>query len=66
MPRFSPDGQLLEFLAFVDQVSQLGAMKPNGGGWTILTHDREHGYVTTAAWSPDGYRIYFDRMAGRP
>jgi len=41
-------------------------MKPNGGGWTILTHDREHGYVTTAAWSPDGYRIYFDRMAGRP
>jgi hypothetical protein len=48
LPRLSPDSQLLAFLAFVDQLSQLSAMKPNSS-WTILSHDREHGYVTTAA-----------------
>ncbi|MFL6451302.1 MAG: winged helix-turn-helix domain-containing protein [Bryobacteraceae bacterium] len=65
-PRLSPDGQLLAFLIFIDQLPQLAIMKPNGGSWTILTSDREHGYITTAAWAPDGSKIYFDRMWGQP
>ena len=65
-PRLSPDGQLVAFLAFVDQLPQLGVMKPNGSTWTMLTSDREHGYITTAAWAPDGSKIYFDRMWGHP
>ena len=65
-PRLSPDGQLLAFLAFVDQLPQLAVMKPNGGSWTILTSDREHGYITTAAWASDGSKIYFDRSVGLP
>ena len=65
-PRLSPDGQMLLFLAFVDQLPQLGVMKPNGGSWTILTRDREHGYISTAAWAPDSSKIYFDRVWGHP
>jgi len=65
-PRLSPDGQMLLFLAFVDRLPQLGVMKPNGGSWTILTRDREHGYISTAAWAPDSSKIYFDRVWGHP
>ena len=65
-PRLSPDGQLLAFLAFVDQLPQLAVMKPNGGSWTVLTSDREHGYIATTAWAPDGSKIYFDRLWGHP
>jgi eukaryotic-like serine/threonine-protein kinase len=65
-PRLSPDGQLLAFHAFIDELPQLGVMKPEGGTWTILTHDRDSGYVATSAWSPDGSRIYFDRYWGYP
>jgi eukaryotic-like serine/threonine-protein kinase len=65
-PRLSPDGQTLAFLAFVDQLPQLAVMKPNFGSWTVLTRDREHGYITTAAWAPDGSKIYFDRVWGHP
>ena len=65
-PRLSPDGQLLAFHAFIDELPQLGVMKPEGGTWTILTHDRDSGYVATSAWSPDGSKIYFDRYWGYP
>ena len=65
-PRLSPNGQMLAFLAFVDQLPQLAVMAPNGSSWNVLTSDREHGYITTAAWAPDGSRIYFDRMWGHP
>ncbi len=41
-------------------------MRPNGGSWTVLTSDREHGYITTVAWAPDGSKIYFDRSWGYP
>src|SRR4051812_27702363 len=58
-PRLSPDGQLLAFLTFVGQLPQLAVMKPNGGSWTVLTSDREHGYIATGAWAPDGSKIYF-------
>jgi len=46
-PRLSPDGQLLAFLAFIDELPQLGVMKPDGGSWTMLTSARDSGYVTT-------------------
>ncbi len=65
-PRLSPDGHLLAFLAFVDHLPQLGVMKPNGNSWTVLTTDREHGYIATAAWALDGSKIYFDRIWGDP
>jgi hypothetical protein len=64
--RLSPDGQLLAFLTFVDQLTQLAVMRPNGGSWTVLTSDREHGCIATTAWSPDGSKIYFDRVWGYP
>ena len=65
-PKLSPDGQLLAFLAFIDEVPQLGVMKPGGGSWTILTNDRDSGYIATIAWAPDGSKIYFDRYWGHP
>src|SRR3954453_19327363 len=65
-PRLSPNGQRLAFLAIVDQLPQLAVMKPDGSGWMPLTSDREHGYITTAAWAPDSSKIYFDRMWGHP
>jgi hypothetical protein len=64
--RLSPDGQLLAFLAFEDQVSQVAVMKPDSASWTVLTHDRSHGYVVRVTWAPDGSKIYFDRMGGQP
>jgi hypothetical protein len=65
-PRLSPDGQLLAFLAFVDRLPQLFVMKRDGGSWAVLTSDRDHGSITTAAWSSDGSKIYFDRTWGYP
>jgi hypothetical protein len=65
-PRLSPDGQLLAFLVFVDELPQLGVMKPGGGSWSILTHDRDNGYVAGINWARDGSRIYFDRYWGQP
>ena len=65
-PRLSPDGQLLACLTFIDQLTQLAVMKPDGDSWTILTNDREHGTIVTVAWAPDGSKIYFDRMWAYP
>jgi hypothetical protein len=65
-PRLSPDGQLLAFVVFVDELPQLGVMKPGGGSWSVLTHDRNNGYVSGIAWARDGSRIYFDRYWGQP
>jgi eukaryotic-like serine/threonine-protein kinase len=63
-PRISPDGQLLAFRAIVDGLSQVGVMKPDAASWTVLTHDRENGAVSSVAWSRDGSKIYFDREWG--
>jgi eukaryotic-like serine/threonine-protein kinase len=63
-PRISPDGQLLAFRAIVDGLSQVGVMKPDAASWTVLTHDRENGAVSSVAWARDGSRIYFDREWG--
>jgi eukaryotic-like serine/threonine-protein kinase len=65
-PRLSPDGQLLAFLAFIDELPQLGVMKPDGGSWTMLTSARDSGYVTAVSWSPDSSKVYFDRYWGQP
>ena len=65
-PRLSPDGQLLAFLAFIDELPQLGVMKPGGGSWTMLTRARDSGYVASVSWAPDGSKIYFDRYWGHP
>jgi hypothetical protein len=65
-PRLSPDGQLMAFLSFEEQLPQLAVMKADGGSWTVLTHDRDRGYLATAAWAPDGSKIYFDRLFGQP
>src|SRR5262249_44401898 len=50
-PRLSPDGHLLAFEAMVDGLSQIAVMKPESGNWSILTHDRSRGPITTHSWS---------------
>jgi hypothetical protein len=64
--RLSPDGQLLAFLAMVDQTSQVAIMKPDGTSWAVITRESGHGYVASVAWAPDGSKMYFDRMGGHP
>lgn len=65
-PTVSPDGQLLAFSAMVDGQTQLAVMQPDSGNWTVLTHDRTSGMQAQMSWAPDGSRIYFDRVWGRP
>ena len=65
-PRLSPDGSLLAFQAFDRGNTQVAVMKPETGNWSILTHSREHGYVTGLAWSADGASIYYDRLTDVP
>lgn len=65
-PRISPDGSLLAFEAFDGGVTQVAVMKPETGNWSILTHNREHGYITALAWSADGASIYYDRVTDVP
>jgi DNA-binding beta-propeller fold protein YncE len=65
-PTISPDGQLLAFSAMIDGQTQLAVMQPASGSWTVLTHDREAGMQAQMSWAPDGSRIYFDRVWGRP
>src|SRR5262249_43310092 len=60
-PRISPDGQLLAFVVMEDGQTQVGVMKPDTGNWTLLTHDRTRGQMSTVAWSLDGSKLYFDR-----
>jgi serine/threonine protein kinase len=65
-PTVSPDGQLLAFSAMIDGQTQLAVMQPGSGSWTVLTHDRSAGMQAQMSWAPDGSRIYFDRVWGRP
>jgi len=65
-PRVSPDGGLMAFQAFVGEITQVAVMKPETGNWTVLTHNSERGYVNEIAWSPDGTRLYLDRVTGVP
>jgi serine/threonine protein kinase len=63
-PRPSPDGHLLAFAAMVDGLTQVAVMKPESGNWSILTHDRSHGKVSSISWSPDGALIYYCHSNG--
>jgi hypothetical protein len=65
-PRVSPDGRLVAFAALVDGITQVAVMKPETGNWTVLTHARDAGLVDSVSWSPDGSRIYFDRIEDSP
>jgi eukaryotic-like serine/threonine-protein kinase len=65
-PTVSPDGQLVAFSAMIDGQTQLAVMQPGSGSWSVLTHDRNAGMQAQMSWSPDGSRIYFDRVWGRP
>ena len=65
-PRMSPDGQTLALLTLVDRQTQVAIMKPDGGSWTVLTHDITNGSATNIAWARDGSRLFFDRFWERP
>ncbi|HKM89134.1 MAG TPA: protein kinase [Candidatus Acidoferrales bacterium] len=62
IPRPSPDGHLLAFVAKdSDGVMQVWVMNPESGNRVMLTHRRDLGFVGTCSWSPDGSRIFYDR-----
>jgi serine/threonine protein kinase len=65
-PRISPDGRTLAFQAVVDNLTQVAVSNPDSGYWTVLTHDRTRGTVHEIAWSPDGSKLYFDRVMTKP
>jgi sugar lactone lactonase YvrE len=62
MPRPSPDGHLLAFVASDnDGVMQVWVMNPESGNRVMLTHRRDIGFVSVCSWSADGSRIFYDR-----
>jgi WD40 repeat protein len=65
-PRISPDGQMLAFLTLVNGLSQVAVMKADGSSWTLLSNQKDSGYVADLAWAPDGSKIYFSRYFDRP
>jgi WD40 repeat protein len=65
-PRISPDGRTLAFQAMVDNQTQVAVMNPDSGNWTVLTHTKSSGVVQEIAWSPDGSKLYFDRVVSQP
>ncbi|MFP5230856.1 MAG: protein kinase domain-containing protein [Acidobacteriota bacterium] len=64
--RISPDGHTLAFQAMIDNLTQVAVTNPDTADWTVLTHDRQHGFVNEISWSPDGSKLYFDRTVGTP
>jgi eukaryotic-like serine/threonine-protein kinase len=65
-PRLSPDGHTLAFQAMIDNLTQVAVASPDTGNWTILTHDRQHGFVNEISWAPDGSKLFYDRTIGVP
>ena len=57
---------MLAFVAAVDDVWQVGVMKPQSGNWVMLTQSADKGYCASLSWSPDGTRIYYDRWTDVP
>ncbi len=55
--RWTPDGSLLSFIAFVGAVPQVMALNPAGGEPRAITS--MDGGVTRYEWSPDGRQIAF-------
>ncbi len=64
--RISPDGHTLAFQAMVDTLTQVAVMNVDSGNWKVLTRDRTRGYVSEISWSPDGSKLYFDRVLSLP
>jgi len=50
----------------VDNQTQVAVMNPDSGNWTVLTHTKSSGVVQEIAWSPDGSKLYFDRVLSQP
>jgi len=65
-PRVSPDGRLLAFQAVERGLTQAAVMTPESGNWSILTHNRELGFLLEITWSRDGTSLYYDRIADVP
>src|SRR5438876_4622983 len=65
-PRIAPDGRTLAFQAMVDNQTQVAVMNPDSGNWTVLTHTKSSGLVQEITWSPDGSKLYFDRVVSQP
>lgn len=66
VPRISPDGATLAFIAIVDGQAQVAVMKPQSGNWTVLTRDRNRGIAQQTTWSMDGTKLFFDRYLDVP
>ena len=67
VPRPSPDGHLLAFIAKDnDDVMQVWVMKPESGNRVMLTHRRDVGFAGSCSWSADGTRIFYDRYSDQP
>ncbi|MBL8115002.1 MAG: PD40 domain-containing protein, partial [Acidobacteria bacterium] len=65
-PTISPDGKTLAFVTLVDGVAQVAVMTPGSGDWDVRTKQRSLGSVGKLEWSPDGSRIFFDRVTDVP
>jgi hypothetical protein len=65
-PRISPDGRLLAFQAMVQGQTQVAVMTPESGNWSVLTHNRELGFLDEITWSRDGTTLYYDRSTDVP
>ena len=65
-PRISPDGHTLAFQAMIENETQVAVASPDTGNWTLLTHDRRHGFVNEISWSADGSKLYYDRTTATP
>jgi DNA-binding winged helix-turn-helix (wHTH) protein len=65
-PRISPDSHLLAFIALVNQQTQVAVMKSDGSSWTLLTAQKDAGYVQEVYWSLDGSKLYFHRYSDQP
>ena len=50
----------------VDDQTQVAVMNPDSGNWTVLTHTKSSGLVQEITWSPDGSKLYFDRVVSQP
>ena len=64
--RISPDGHTLAFQVMIDNVTQVAVASPDSGNWTLLTSDRQHGFVNEISWAPDGSKLYYDRTIATP
>lgn len=65
-PRYSPDGTRIAFIRQTPFRFELMVMREDGTDARQLTGDTDgvFDFLDTAAWSPDGSRIYFSTLAG--